>query len=119
MNDMTTGSPARIIIKFTIPILLGNLLQLAYSVIDMRLVGSFLGDRALAAVGAAAVLYSLYIGFFMGAANGFAVTTARHFGGNDMERVHIAFISSLVMGAALAVLISLLCLVFMRPILGS
>lgn len=118
MNDMTTGSPARIIIKFTIPILLGNLLQLAYSVIDMRLVGSFLGDRALAAVGAAAVLYSLYIGFFMGAANGFAVTTARHFGGNDMERVHIAFISSLVMGAGLAVLISLLCLVFMRPILG-
>ena len=90
MNDMTTGDPVRIIIKFTIPILLGNLLQLAYNVIDMRLVGTFLGDRALAAVGATSVLYTLYIGFFMGIANGFAVTTARHFGAQKMQKVHIS-----------------------------
>lgn len=118
MNDMTTGSPVRIIIKFTIPILLGNLLQLTYSVIDMRLVGTFLGDRALAAVGAVAVLYTLFIGFFMGIANGFAVTTARNFGSGDMERVHISFVSAVLMGAGLAALISLLCLAFMKPILG-
>ena len=117
MNDMTEGSPFRIIIRFAIPILLGNLLQLAYNVIDMRLVGSFLGDRALAAVGATAVLYTLFIGFFMGIANGFAVTTARHFGGRDMEKVHIAFISSVLMGAALAAFISILCLVFLGPLL--
>ena len=117
MNDMTTGSPARIIIKFTIPILLGNLLQLAYNVIDMRLVGSFLGDSSLAAVGATSVMYSLFIGFFMGIANGFAVTTARHFGGKDMDKVHIAFVSSLVMGILLAIVISLLCLVFLGPIM--
>ena len=117
MNDMTTGSPVRLIITFTIPILLGNLLQLAYSVIDMRLVGSFLGDRALAAVGATSVLYSLFIGFFMGMANGFAVTTARQFGRKDMDRVHLAFVSSVVMGLGTAVLITAICLVFLGPIL--
>jgi len=117
MNDMTTGSPVRIIIKFTIPILLGNLLQLAYSVIDMRLVGTFLGDHALAAVGATAVMYTLFIGFFMGIANGFAVTTARHFGGKNMEKVHISFVSSIVMGTVLAVSISILCLLFLGPIM--
>ena len=116
MNDMTTGSPVRIIIKFTIPILLGNLLQLAYSVIDMRLVGTFLGDHALAAVGATSVMYTLFIGFFMGIANGFAVMTARHFGGKNMEKVHISVVSSIVMGAGLAVSISILCLLFLGPI---
>ena len=114
---MTTGSPVRIIIKFTIPILLGNLLQLAYSVIDMRLVGTFLGDHALAAVGATSVMYTLFIGFFMGIANGFAVMTARHFGGKNMEKVHISFVSSIVMGAGLAVSISVLCLLFLGPIM--
>ena len=117
MNDMTTGSPVRIIIKFTIPILLGNLLQLAYSVIDMRLVGTFLGDHALAAVGATSVMYTLFIGFFMGIANGFAVMTARHFGGKNMEKVHISFVSSIVMGAVLAVSISILCLLLLGPIM--
>ena len=118
MNDMTTGDPVRIIIKFTIPILLGNLLQLAYNVIDMRLVGTFLGDRALAAVGATSVLYTLYIGFFMGIANGFAVTTARHFGAKNIRKVHISFVSALVMGSLLAASISLICLLLLRPIMG-
>ena len=91
MNDMTAGSPLKIILRFAIPVLLGNLLQLAYNVIDMRIVGSFLGDRSLAAVGATTVLYTLFVGFFMGVANGFAVTTARHFGAGEMDKVHISF----------------------------
>ena len=117
MNDMTIGSPIKIITKFTIPILLGNLLQLAYNVIDMRLVGSFLGDRSLAAVGATAVMYTLCVGFFMGVANGFAVTTARYFGSKNMEKVHIAFVSSIVMGVVLSAGVSLLCLIFLPPIM--
>ncbi len=117
MNDMTIGSPIKIITKFTIPILLGNLLQLAYNVIDMRLVGSFLGDRSLAAVGATAVMYTLFVGFFMGVANGFAVTTARYFGSKNMEKVHIAFVSSIVMGVVLSAGVSLLCLIFLPPIM--
>ena len=117
MNDMTIGSPIKIITKFTIPILLGNLLQLAYNVIDMRLVGSFLGDRSLAAVGATAVMYTLFVGFFMGVANGFAVTTARYFGSKNMEKVHIAFVSSIVMGVVLSAGVSLLCLIFLSPIM--
>ena len=117
MNDMTIGSPIKIITKFTIPILLGNLLQLAYNVIDMRLVGSFLGDRSLAAVGATAVMYTLFVGFFMGVANGFAVTTARYFGSKNMEKVHVAFVSSIVMGVVLSAGVSLLCLFFLPPIM--
>lgn len=117
MNDLSVGSPLRVIIRFTIPILLGNLLQLTYNMIDMRLVGTFLGDSALAAVGATSVFCSLIIGFFMGIGNGFAVTTARHFGGRDMDGVHISFVSSVVMGAGLAAGCSLLCLLLLGPIM--
>lgn len=117
MNDMTAGSPLKIILRFAIPVLLGNLLQLAYNVIDMRIVGSFLGDRSLAAVGATTVLYTLFVGFFMGVANGFAVTTARHFDAGEMDKVHISFISSMVMGCALAACVSIVFLVFLKPVM--
>lgn len=117
MHDMTVGSPTKNIIRFTIPILLGNLLQIAYNLIDMRLVGSFLGDSSLAAVGATTVMYNLFVGFFIGISNGFAVMTARKFGSHDDEGVHRAFVSSIIMGLILAAGIMLLCLIFLSPIM--
>lgn len=118
MNNMTIGSPMKIIIKFTIPVLLGNFLQLTYNIADTRIVGSFLGDSALAAIGAAAVLYTLYIGFFMGLANGFAIMTARHFGGGNLEKVRISFLTSLILGVALSAIIIAATLLFINPLLS-
>lgn len=79
MKDMTKGNPTRLILQFAIPLLIGQLFQQVYSLTDTRIVGSFLGENALAAVGATNSLNSLVIGFLMGMTNGFAIVTARFF----------------------------------------
>ena len=66
MKDLTKGSPSKLIVQFAIPILIGNLFQLFYSLVDTRIVGSTLGGNALAAVGATSTLNNLIIGFLIG-----------------------------------------------------
>ena len=80
MKDLTKGKPSVLVFTFAVPIFLGNLLQLTYSLADTRIVGSFLGGNALAAVGATSTLSGLIIGFLLGLSNGFAIITNRHFG---------------------------------------
>ena len=87
MKDLTKGSPSRLILSFAIPIFFANLLQLTYSLVDTRIVGSFLGEDALAAVGATSTLSNLIIGFLLGLANGFAIITAQRYGAKDIAGV--------------------------------
>lgn len=77
MKDLTKGKPSTLILAFALPIFLANLLQLTYSLVDTRIVGSFLGEDTLAAVGATTTLSNLMIGFLMGLSNGFAIITAQ------------------------------------------
>ena len=72
MKDLTKGTPARIMISFAVPVALGNMFQLCYSLADTRVVGSALGETALAAVGATASISTLFIGFLSGLTNGFS-----------------------------------------------
>ena len=116
-NSMTKGSPGRVILRFMVPVLLGNLLQLTYSIADTRIVGTFLGDQALAGVGATTVLHSLYIGFFMGIANGFAILISQMFGAREMERVITVFAAALLLGGVMSVSMILVTLGFLNPIL--
>ena len=83
MKDLTKGKPSTLILSFALPVFLGNLLQLTYSLADTRIVGSFLKEDALAAVGATSPLSGLIIGFLMGLANGFAIVTAQKFGAGN------------------------------------
>ncbi len=98
MKDLTKGKPSTLILSFALPVFLGNLLQLTYSLADIRIVGSFLKEDALAAVGATSPLSGLIIGFLMGLANGFAIVTAQKFGAGSREEVRKSFALSLVMG---------------------
>lgn len=66
MKDLTKGKPSRLILAFAIPIFMANILQLTYSIVDTRIVGSYLGENSLAAVGATTTLSNLMIGFLMG-----------------------------------------------------
>lgn len=117
MRDLTKGKPSILILTFALPIFLGNLLQLAYSLVDTRIVGSFLGEDALAAVGATTTLSNLIVGFLLGLCNGFAILTAQYFGAGDMERVRKSLAEALKMGLAVAVLLTVVGLVFLQPIL--
>ena len=78
-NDMTTGNPTKIILNFTFPILVGNIFQQLYSMVDTVIVGKFVGNTALAAVGSCGTLMFLILGFLMGLTAGFTVITAQHF----------------------------------------
>ncbi len=108
MKDLTKGSPLPLILGFAVPVLIGNLFQLFYNLADTRIVGSFLGDQALAAVGATSSLNSLMIGMMNGLSNGFAMIPARNFGANDREQVRRSigaiFVLSLLTTAVLTVL---------------
>lgn len=118
MKDLTKGKPSKLILAFAIPIFFANLLQLTYSIVDTRIVGSYLGENTLAAVGATTTLSNLMIGFLLGLSNGFAIITAQKFGAKDHEGVRKSFALSLKLGCVIALVITAVCLIFIKQILG-
>ena len=84
-NDMTVGNPMKIILSFTFPIFLGNVFQQFYNMADAVIVGKFVGNKALAAVGSTGTIMFLIYGFVVGMTAGFTVLTAQKFGAGDME----------------------------------
>lgn len=98
--NMTTGSPAGRIVRFSIPLLIGNLLQQVYFMADMAIVSRTLGMSAMAAVGATGALCFLIFGFFFGLTNGFTVITAQRFGAGDFLGVRRSAAISVLLAAA-------------------
>lgn len=82
-KDMTTGSPMKNIIKFCLPLMLGNLFQQFYNMADIIIVGRFVGKTALSAVGSVGSLNFLVIGSVLGICTGFAIPVAQRFGAKD------------------------------------
>ena len=87
MKDLTKGGPAKVILQFALPVLIGQLLQLCYSLADTRIVSTLLGEQALSAVGATSALSALLVSLLTNLANGFAIIVARYFGANDEDMV--------------------------------
>ena len=117
MKDMTKGSPTKLILQFAIPLLIGNLFQLVYSLTDTRIVGSFLGEHALAAVGATNSMNSLMIGLLVGMTNGFAIVTARYFGAGDDSGRNKAIAGTVVLSAGTVAVLTVLTVTLLTPIL--
>lgn len=86
-NDLTTGKPMKLLLEFTIPILIGNIVQQFYYVIDSIIVGQYLGVNALAAVGSTGSLTFLVIGWIMGVTGGFTIIIAQRYGAGDEKGV--------------------------------
>ena len=86
-RDMTTGSPIRQILAFSIPLLIGNLFQQMYSLADSIIVGRMLGTQAFAAVGSTGSLNFLILGFAIGVCSGFTIPISQSFGAGDMAAV--------------------------------
>ena len=114
-RDMTSGSPMRIILNFTLPIFIGNVFQQFYNMADAVIVGKFVGTGALAAVGSTGTIMFLIYGFVVGMTAGFTVLTAQKFGAGDMSAMRRtvagASILSLIVGAVLTAAFML----FMKP----
>lgn len=88
--DMTKGSPSKLIIKFVVPLIIGNIFQQFYSMVDTIIVGRFVGVQALAAVGATGTISFLIIGFMQGLTTGFTVLTSQRFGAGDEKGLKIS-----------------------------
>lgn len=117
MKDLTKGSPGKLIVQFAIPIFIGNIFQLFYSLADTRIVGSTLGDEALAAVGATSTINNLIIGFLIGLTNGFAILVARDFGAQKLEQLRKDLGGTLKLGMLISLLLTVISVVFLEPIL--
>ena len=87
MTDMTKGNATKLILAFTVPILIGNLFQQLYSMVDTAIVGQFVGVQALAAVGSTGGLIFLVQGFVNGLTHGFSVIVSQRYGANDEEGI--------------------------------
>ncbi|HCM23443.1 MAG TPA: MATE family efflux transporter, partial [Ruminococcaceae bacterium] len=95
-KDLTHGSPAKLIIFFTIPLLIGNIFQQFYSMADTLIVGRTLGVNSLAAVGCTGGISFLILGFAQGVTAGLSIITAQRFGAEDNDGVRRSFTTSIV-----------------------
>lgn len=119
MKDLTTGKPIKIILLFAIPLFIGQLFQLFYSLADTRIVGAILGETSLAAVGTTTTLSDFLIGLLNGFTNGCAIIIATYFGSGDRDNMKKAIGGTILSGIVLSVLISAGCLLFLPRILGA
>lgn len=115
--NMTRGKPAGLILRFMLPLLIGNLFQQFYNMADSYIVGHTIGASALAAVGSTGSLDFFILGFAVGTASGFAVLTAQRFGSGDMEGVRRSFAAGIILSGIISFLIMVLSVAFCRPLL--
>lgn len=114
---MTTGSPGKMIFNFTMPIFIGNIFQQFYNMADTVIVGKFVGNAALAAVGACGTLAFLIIGFLQGVTAGFTVVTAQHYGAGNMKAMKKSVASGAVLTLIVSVILTVLSMVSMSKVL--
>ncbi|MBO0430807.1 MATE family efflux transporter [Enterococcus sp. DIV0660C] len=117
MRELTKGNPAKLIFIFTIPLLIGNIFQQFYNMVDMIIVGQTLGKNALAAVGSTGSLTFLIIGFAQGLTAGLAIITAQRFGAQDYRGLKKSFATSIIISLVVTIVLTVLSLLFIRPML--
>ena len=118
-NDMTRGNPTRLIISFTLPVLLGNICQQLYSMVDSIIVGRAISMEALAAVGATGGVSFLVIGCIQGLTAGFSVITAQRFGAGDYEGVKRSIGISALLSVIATVVLMAAGILTVRPLLEA
>ena len=117
--DMTEGEPFKIIFRYSLPVLIGNLVQQLYNMADMIIVGRFLGTDALAAVGNTGAMNFLVLGFANGLTSGFAVITAQRYGAKDDDGVRRSVAANIVLNAIFSVSMLILAVLTAAPILKA
>ncbi len=116
-KDMTQGSPLKLLISFTLPLLFGNAFQQLYSIVDTAVVGRGVSTEALAAVGATGSINWLVLGFVTGFTHGFAIAVSQAFGSKDEKLTRKTVIMSFYLSAIISVAVSVVSIIFARDIL--
>ena len=116
-TDMTVGVPWKGIVAFTIPMLIGNIAQQLYSTVDSIVVGKYIGDNALAAVGSATPLLNMLLVLFIGISAGANIMVSQYFGAKNREGLSYTIGNSITVTAISCVVLILLMAPLIRPIL--
>ena len=117
-KDMTQGSPLRLLIYFSIPLLLGSFFQQLYNLVDTIIVGRYLGIQALSAVGSTVSISYLVTGFCTGICNGFAIPVAQQFGAKDYRMMRKYVINSAYLAVGISIVFTLVTVILCRSILA-
>ena len=115
---MTAGTPAKLILLFSLPLIVGNIFQQFYSMADTVIVGRTIGVNALAAVGCTGRISFFILGFVMGFTSGLSIITAQRFGAQDEEGVKRSFAVSIILSTLLTILMTALSLILVRPMMS-
>ena len=116
-KSMTSGPALRQIVGFAIPIMLGGLFQLIYSIVDSAVVGRLIGVEAFAAVGAAGNLNWMVFSIVLGLTQGFGTVIAQHFGAGQHQTVRRSFAMSLLLSLGLGLILSVVTVLLSDPVL--
>ena len=116
-RDMTLGSPWRRIMEFSIPMLLGNLAQQLYNTADSIIVGKFVGDNALAAVGSASPILNLLLALFVGISTGAGIVVSQSFGARDRKGLTESIGNCIALSAVASVIIMIVGPLMTMPLL--
>lgn len=116
-RNLTKGSPAKLILLFTIPLLIGNIFQQFYSIADTFIVGRTIGVNALAAVGCTGSIMFLILGFAQGLTAGLSIITAQKFGAEDKKGVKESYVAGIVISMIVTIILTIISTVTARDIL--
>jgi len=116
-HDMTQGRPWKRILEFAIPMLIGNFVQQIYNATDAAVVGHYVGDNALSAVGAAVPILNFLLALFIGIATGAGILVSQHFGAKDRAQLSLTIGNCLSLTAIATVITMIIGVVFTLPVL--
>ena len=103
--NLLKGSILKSLLLFAAPVLVSRIFQQLYNTVDTMIVGNYLGDTSLAAIGSCSAIYDLLVGFALGIGNGLAIVTARSYGAGEEEGVKKSVAASIVIGVICSIVI--------------
>ena len=115
-TDLTEGKVWKVIVRFSLPLLVGNLLQQFYNITDSIIVGQFLGKEALAAVSASFFIYYFIISLVIGVGSGTTVVISQLFGAKQYQKVQLAFSSFFIFMLVGGIILSIAGIIFAEPV---
>ena len=115
--NLLKGNILKSLIVFAIPLLISNLFQQLYNTVDIMIVGNYLGDTSLAAIGASTAVYDLLVGFALGIGNGLSIVVARSYGADDTKVLRKSVAGSIIIGIFITIIIMVISKVLLMPLL--
>lgn len=115
--NLLKGNILKSLIVFAIPLFISNLFQQLYNTVDIMIVGNYLGDMSLAAIGASTAVYDLLVGFALGIGNGLSIVVARSYGADDKKVLKKSVAGSIIIGIFITIIIMVISKVLLMPLL--